>query len=83
MSEIVTTELGRFRRVTDGHEKWFLWECPLCKQWGRLSDDQLAGQVSVTCDCGYHETHRFWAELVAAMQVRILLNEPLLDSCED
>jgi hypothetical protein len=85
MSEIITTSVGRFRRVTDGNRKWFLWECPRCLQWSNLSEDQLAGKVSVQCGdgvkyCGYHETHNFGAELVATMQARVLMGESPLDA---
>jgi hypothetical protein len=78
MSEIVTSSDGRFRRVTDGKTKWWLWECPGCKQWCSLSEKQWAGQVSVDhasdgCPGGYHETHNFGASLVAAMQASILM----------
>lgn len=78
MSEIVSTKVGRFRRVNLGqpdHDAW-LWECP-CGQWAYLDEDQWAGRVSVDhaadgCAKGYHETHNFGAELVATMQARIL-----------
>ena len=80
MSQIVTTKLGRFRRVTP--DAW-LWECP-CGQWASLSDDQWNGRVSVDhasqgCSVSYHETHNFGAELVAVMQARILTGEPPID----
>lgn len=79
MSEIVTTDLGRFRRVTDGKTKWFLWECPACKQWCGLSEDQWNGRVSVDhaadgCSGAYHETHNFGAALTAKMQADILMD---------
>src|SRR6059036_1124113 len=68
MSEIVTTSVGRFRRVNTGqpeHDAW-LWECP-CGQWAYLDEDQWAGHVSVDhaadgCPKNYHETHNFGAE---------------------
>lgn len=84
MSQIVTTSLGRFRHVSLGDDKTaWLWECPICQQWGGLSDAQWAGTVSVACDCGrYHETHAFGPELVAVMQARILHGEPSLDPPE-
>ena len=90
MSQIVTTKLGRFRRVkvsaqtlpNHGDEAW-LWEC-CCGEWCYLSDAQWNGSVSVDhasdgCKCGYHETHCFGAELVAVMQARILMGEPPID----
>ena len=35
--------------------------CPGCGTVGYLDDDQARGRVSVHCDCGWHETHDFWA----------------------
>lgn len=87
MSQIVTTNLGRFRRVNlnssqPPHDAW-LFECP-CGQWAYLDEDQWAGRVSVDhasegCLKGYHETHNFGAELIAVMQSRILAGESSLD----
>ena len=87
MSKIVTTELGRFRGVTDGTKSWWLWECPNCKTWGNLSVDQMEGRVRVQCDapkqyhypttvgpCGYHETHNYARKLVAVIQARALVD---------
>ena len=83
MSQIVSTDVGRFNRVSDG--RW-LWECPKCHSWGSLSADQVAGCVSVDCSgpmngngCDYHETHNFGAALVAKLQTRALFNEPPFD----
>lgn len=83
MSQIVTTQFGRFRHVSlgDGKTSW-LWECPKCLQWGGLSDKQQAGTVSVACACGYHETHAFGPELVAVMQARILTGDSPIDAEE-
>jgi hypothetical protein len=78
MSKIVTTDVGRFRAVVGKNipgTAW-LWECPLCEQWGSLSDDQMNGCVSVHCECGYHETHTFGLSLMAAMQAAILTGKP-------
>ena len=77
MSEIVTTDLCRFRRVTDGQTKWFLWECPNCKEWCGLSKAQWDGTVSVHHDCGYHEMHNFGSILSAAMIARALTGQPI------
>lgn len=80
MSQIVTTQFGRFRHVSLGGEKTaWLWECPTCQQWGGLSESQWAGTVSVACDCGYHETHNFGEELVAVMQAHILTSDDPID----
>jgi hypothetical protein len=86
MSEIVTTKVGRFRRVNTGdpaHPDAWLFECP-CGQWAYLDEDQWAGRVSVDhasdgCPNGYHETHNYGAELVATMQARILTGDSPLD----
>jgi hypothetical protein len=82
MSQIVTTQFGRFRHVSLGDDKTaWLWECPKCEQWGGLSEAQWAGTVSVACDCGcYHETHNFGAELVVVMQARILTGNAPIDT---
>lgn len=87
MSEIVTTDVGRFRRVTDGKTKWWLWECPSCQQWCGLSEAQWAGAVSVDhaadgCTGAYHETHNFGAALLATIQARILMEQPPADTEE-
>lgn len=71
MSEIIETPVGRFRRVTDGAKKWFLWECR-CGEWCNLSDDQMNGLVSVDhasqgCSAKYHETHNFGQYLFSAI----------------
>jgi len=34
-------------------------QCPDCGIWGELDDDQYHGRVSMLCECGYHETHKF------------------------
>jgi hypothetical protein len=86
MSEIITTKVGRFRRVNTGdpaHPDAWLFECP-CGQWAYLDEDQWAGRVSVDhasdgCPNGYHETHNYGAELVATMQARILTGDSPLD----
>lgn len=32
-------------------------QCPTCKAWADLDDDQLHGRVSIQCtECGFHET---------------------------
>lgn len=54
MSMIVETKLGRFRAVTDGQRRWWLWECR-CGEWCNLTEDQLEGRVSVDHASHYHE----------------------------
>ena len=34
-----------------------LVECPVCKTQALADRSQIAGAVSMICDCGYHETH--------------------------
>lgn len=81
MSRFVTTDFGRWNMTSDGP----LWECPLCGAFGRMSEDQLAGHVSVICagvggtGCTYHETHPFGSALVARMQARILTGTAPID----
>ena len=90
MSKIVDTIFGRFRHVSDGSRKWFLWECPKCQSWGSMSDDQMNGKVSVVWSgpggrggCDYHETHEFGKRLVATMQAAILMGyQPYHDENE-
>ena len=85
MSQIVTTDLGRFRRVSNkAGDKWWLFECPRCQSWLTLSEDQWAGKVSVNhdahgCPGHYHETQNYGAELLAKLQARALFNEPLTE----
>jgi hypothetical protein len=82
VSQIVTTNLGRLRRVTGSSSgaEWLL-EIPGCGKWEPLSEDQLAGRLSVNhaavCPCGYHETHEYGAQLVAAMRAANLTGQPM------
>lgn len=83
MSMIVKTSIGRFRRVNTSdpnHPDTWLFECPGCGQWAYLDNDQWAGRVSVDhasegCRGGYHETHHYGSELIAAIQAKILTGE--------
>jgi hypothetical protein len=50
MGRIIETKLGRFRAVIDGTKRSWLWECPYCKTWSKLSDKQWNGEVSVYCE---------------------------------
>lgn len=76
MSEIIDTQLGRFRRVTDGERKWFLFECPTCKEWQQLSDAQMAGVDSMYCH-GVFERREYGAALLATVQVAHLMGQPV------
>lgn len=87
MSKIVTTEIGRFRQVTDGERKSFLFECPTCKEWLPMSEEHLNGSLAPihfarTDDmgtmthgrvCTYAEKKVYGATLVATMQARMLM----------
>ncbi len=42
-----------------------LVECPTCRTQALADHDQVAGRVSMICDCGYHETHDLRADLEA------------------
>jgi len=45
--------------IRDGKEIWLL-QCPACKQWASIDDDQFNGRVSTQCECGgFHETVNF------------------------
>lgn len=77
MSQIVTTSLGRFQRVSTGSLKLsnaWLFECPGCGEWAYLDEDQWYGRVSVDhasmgCAGGYHETHDYATELLVALDL--------------
>lgn len=76
MSEIVKTDLGRFRRIgpdTVKLENRWLFECPGCGTWAYLDDDQWNGRISVDhasmgCKGNYHETHDYLSELSRFLQ---------------
>jgi hypothetical protein len=78
MSQIVTTNLGRFRRVVDGPQDQtgrFLFECR-CGTWLPISDEQMDGKMSIWhIDCGYHETHEYGKALVARLAAARLMEE--------
>lgn len=54
MSQIVDTSLGRFRAVSDGVRKWWLWQCR-CGTWCNLSEAQWNGEVSVDHASHHHQ----------------------------
>lgn len=68
MSIPIETPFGALRktqhRKIDGRSINWQWECPICKVWGGIDDEQLAGRISINCaasghGCTYHETHDF------------------------
>src|SRR3990167_6494416 len=81
MSKIVDTELGQFRQVTDGHKKWFLFECPCCHEMLPMNEEILAGRAPIDHEsriegarfCSFSGTREFGVQLVAAMQAQILM----------
>jgi len=85
MSQIVTTSVGRFRRVSiDDQSDTWLFECPGCGEWAYLDNDQWNGRVSVDhasdgCHGKYHETHEYGKELLATIQARVWMGEQLCD----
>ncbi|KKM24124.1 hypothetical protein LCGC14_1608300 [marine sediment metagenome] len=30
------------------------YRCPGCKGMGKVDDEQVAGKVSIVCECGFH-----------------------------
>ena len=84
MSEIVDTRLGRFRRVTDGKSKWFLFECSQCKEWMPLSEAAMEGTEPVIHEsadirgtrCMYSAPQEFGKTRVATLQARRLMGLP-------
>jgi len=96
MSKIVTTDLGRFRQVSDGQRKSFLFECPTCKEWLPMSEEHLNGSLApvhlsrldvvdmVTMNygkiCSYAKKEQYGTALVSTMQARILMDEAAHDT---
>jgi hypothetical protein len=81
MSKLVTTDLGRFNCVTDNIHRWFLWECPNCKQLSTLNENTL--QRGCTCPA-IPDIQDLWRTLIATMQARIFMGEKPtdLEGCE-
>ena len=46
--------------ILDGKETWKL-QCPDCREWKYLDDDQFNGRVSTQCECGFHKTINFYS----------------------
>jgi hypothetical protein len=72
MSEIVDTEEGSFRRVTDGVNKWWLWECPACSERQPINLDKSEELACVKCG---HIGRNLGRSLVAHMQARVLTGD--------
>lgn len=91
MSKVVPTKIGRFRQVTDGDRKWFLFECPTCGEWLPMKEEHLNGSAPidhlsrpdgdrVRMTCAFSGKHKLGIELVTTMQVRVLMDE---SPCDD
>ena len=51
-----TTKTYEIKKVIlDGKETYKL-KCPKCSIWGYIDVDQYEGNISIQCDCGFHET---------------------------
>ena len=92
MSQLVDTQLGQFRYVTDGHKKWFLFECPDCHEMLPMDEEILAGRALVDHEsrtekarfCTFSGTRQFGIQLIAAMQAQILMGyQPYHDEGQD
>lgn len=82
MSLIVSTDLGRFRKVVDQQKRGsFLFECPECKEWLPMTEDHLNGSRDVQHHrrvgglCNYVGKRSYGSTLVSTMQARILMAE--------
>lgn len=93
MSEIVKTIDGlRFNRVTDGINKYWMLECPVCGERLPLTKEMFQGNEAVVhaslkfidTYCEFREPKPFGASLVAAMQANILFDgKPLKDQDQE
>ena len=52
----------KFRKVIRDGKEIIKLECPGCKIWGAIDNDQFNGRVSVFCECGFHKTVDFSKE---------------------
>lgn len=83
MSQLVDTEFGQFRCVTDGGRKWFLLECPVCGEMLPMNEETLAGRSPITHEsrhypgsfCDFAGTHKLGAALLSTMQARVLTGD--------
>ena len=85
MSKLVTTADGLvFRHVRDGQKFFWMLDCPVCGEHLPLTEAMLQGEEptfhtslkhkSSYCEFGYEQ--RLGADLVAAMQVKLINSEP-------
>lgn len=82
MSLIVSTSLGRFRKVVDSTNTIsFLFECPTCGEWLPMSEEHMNGSRDVhhllkgesERLCSYFKADIYGATLIATMQAKILM----------
>ena len=92
MSKLVDTKLGQFRQVTDGVNKWFLFECPDCGEMLPMSEEILAGTAPIdhatrppqTRLCTFRGVREFGKVLVSTMQAQIVMGyKPYHDEGQD
>jgi hypothetical protein len=70
----INTQFGTLRRGKADGQTYYSLQCPCCKRFGTLDDDQLHGRISVDHSgepyeggiCTYHETHDFYAAIAGA-----------------
>jgi len=44
------------KKVVRDEKEVLKLRCPKCEKWGDIDNEQYHGQISILCDCGYHET---------------------------
>jgi len=45
------------------NDNFYWFQCPKCKNRGRIDKEQAEGKVSILCEnCGYHETKNWLKE---------------------
>jgi hypothetical protein len=92
MSMLIETKLGQFRAWTDGKVKSFLFQCPDCGEMLPMSEEVLAGIMTINHEsrsrpghkCTYSGTRDFGKTLISAMQAQILMGyKPYHDEGQD
>ena len=89
MSEIIVSQIGRFRRVVDSENcESFLFECPRCREWLPMSTQHLSGALAPVhfenpsmmpkrsgkpTICAFQKQLAYGATLVAAIQANLLM----------
>ncbi len=81
MSKLVDTELGQFRLVENGTRKWFLFECPQCREMLPMDEETLSGRKDIQHEsrilpatfCRFTGTREFGKHLITTMQAQIVM----------